>query len=943
MHFRGPRNTDEVGAGTTARHPDFPTRRRRIMREVLDSSVRHFDSGDRMHSFADAVPDAIIVSDRDGIIQLWNRGAERIFGYREDEAVGRPVATIVPEPMRAAHQAGLERVAEGGQPHVMGERIELTAVRRDGLEVPVELSLGQWIGPEGPMFCGVIRDVSARSEADERLRASESRHRGLVQNASIGIYRSTPHGRFLDVNPALVRMLGYDTPQELLAVPVAELYADESVRAGILADVLRSGEIHALDVVWKRKDGAPIRVHLNGTLIRDVAGAPDTFEVVAEDVTDLWRAQSLARLQAAALDAVANAVVFTEPDGTIVWVNRAFTTLTGYAPEEAVGRTPRILNSGVHPKAFFEEMWKTVSEGGVWRGELVNRRKDGSLYTEEMTIAPVFDDAGRITHYVAVKQDATDRARAREAEREARVAAEEAARMKTAFLANMSHEIRTPMNGVMGMTELLLDSDLDPEQRRAAELVKDSAESLLSIINHILDYSKAEAGRMELEATSFDLSSVVGGAVRMFGVSAFARGVELTYRVDERIPTPLIGDPGRLRQVITNLVGNALKFTSEGEVVVDASLDQLSGDRATISIAVRDTGIGIDPEKLDLVFEDFTQADSSTTREYGGTGLGLSITRRIVDLFGGRISVESTPGKGSTFKVTVPLAVGSASQVPRVVERFDRLAGARALVVDDNATNRTLLCETLTKAGAVVEEAQTADAALLALQEASQAEPFDLAIIDCYMPGMDGFELAAAVQRDPDLGDVRMMMLTSAGQAGDAQRCRDLGIAAYMSKPISALELLDAVAVMLGTEKAERDSDFLITRHSIDQARVHREVLLVEDNLVNQQVAAGMLEKRGHRVTIVGNGALAVEAAVARDYDVILMDVEMPVMDGIEAAERIAETLGERRPTIIALTAHALVAEREDLMSGPFDGFVGKPFKPLELFRVVEAPVVEAT
>jgi two-component system, sensor histidine kinase and response regulator len=908
------------------------------MREVLEPTNSRSESAGFMRSFADAAPDAIVVSDRHGIIRLWNLGAERIFGYRESEVLGCPVATIVPEGLRAAHEAGLRRVSEGGDPHVMGAPIEITAVRSDGVEIPVELSLGQWTGPDGIMYCGVIRDISARKEALERLRVSEARHRSFVENASMGIYRSTMDGHFVEVNPALVRMLGYASAEELRAVSVAELYADESVRGGIVADALRSGTIQALDVVWKRKDGAPVRLHLNGTVAPGVPGEPDTFEVIVEDVTELRRAQSMTRLQAAGLEAAANAMVFTEPDGTVVWVNDAFTTLTGYTPSEVVGQNPRILKSGVQSADFYQELWSTVRAGRIWHGELVNRRNDGTLYTEEMTISPVLDDSGRITHYVAVKQDVSDRVRAREAEREARLAAEQAARMKSAFLASMSHEIRTPMNGVMGMTELLLGTDLDPEQRRAAELVRDSAEALLSIINHILDYSKVEAGRMELESTPFDLSSVVEAAVRVFAVGAFAQGVELAYRVDDEIPSPLIGDPGRLRQVITNLVGNALKFTDRGEVVADASIEAVEGDRVVVAISVRDTGIGIDEDKLSLIFEDFAQADSSTTREYGGTGLGLAITRRIVELFGGEISVESTPGRGSTFKATLPFMVGSEREAPRLVEGFDRVVGARVLVVDDNATNRALLRETLTKAGAIVVEAPAAEAGLKALTDEAARGGFDFAIIDCYMPGKDGFELAADVQRDPDLAGVALMMLTSAGQAGDAQRCRDLGISAYMSKPISGVELLDAVALMLGTERPEGDSDFLITRHSIDEARVQRNVLLVEDNLVNQTVASSMLKKRGHRVTTVANGALAVEAALGTNFDVILMDMEMPVMDGTEAARRIGEALGGLRPAIVALTAHALVTEREEILSGPFDGFVGKPFKPHELFRAVEAP-----
>jgi len=483
----------------------------------------------------------------------------------------------------------------------------------------------------------------------------------------------------------------------------------------------------------------------------------------------------------------------------------------------------------------------------------------------------------------------------------------------------------------------LLDTELNPDQRRAAELVRDSAESLLAIINHILDFSKIEAGQVDLEKVPFDVSAVVGTAVRMFGVTAFAGGVELAYHVDDDVPLRLLGDPGRLRQIVTNLVGNALKFTTQGEVVVKVSQKELTADSVVLSVRVRDTGIGIAAEKLDLIFEDFNQADASTTREYGGTGLGLSITRRLVELFGGNITVESTLGEGSAFTATLPFMLDTDAKATPLVEDLGRLVGARVIVVDDNPTNRQLVHAMLSKVGAIVVDAESADAGLLLLRAAATGEPFDVAVIDCYMPGRDGFDLAEEVQRSPELDKLRLMMLTSAGQAGDAQRCRDLGISAYMSKPISGIELVDSVAVLLGSDRPTPASGFLITRHSIDEARTRLDILLVEDNLVNQTVASAMLGKRGHKVTIVGNGALAVEAALRDRFDVILMDISMPVMDGNEAARIIRRDLKGPQPRIVALTAHALVTERNEIMSGPFDDLVSKPFKAHDLYIAVEA------
>jgi CheY-like chemotaxis protein len=458
---------------------------------------------------------------------------------------------------------------------------------------------------------------------------------------------------------------------------------------------------------------------------------------------------------------------------------------------------------------------------------------------------------------------------------------------------------------------------------------------LLTILNDILDYSKIEAEHLELESIPFDLPKVVHATATLLAVRAREKHLELTVDVPPDVPQMVRGDPTRLRQVLMNLIGNAIKFTEQGEVDVSASIIQRDSDRAAVQFRVRDTGIGISEDQLGTIFQEFTQADASMTRRYGGTGLGLAISRRLVALMAGELAVTSEVGRGSefSFALTFPLEAGAQATARAAVS----LGGRRLLVVDDNETNRRIVRDMLGAEGMAVHEASRADAGLEALRRAAGARtPYDLAILDAQMPDQDGFELATAIRADRALTATRLLILTSAGQRGDGERCRQLGIQAYLTKPIARADLVEAVGTVLaGTASAPGAAD-LVTRHSIAESRHALRILLAEDNPVNQQVATAMLLKRGHHVDVASNGREAVDAVAREPYDVVLMDIQMPEMDGFEATEQIRGLPQGRTLPIIALTAHALSGERERCLARGMSGYLAKPFKAHDLFAAVE-------
>jgi PAS domain S-box-containing protein len=663
------------------------------------------------------------------------------------------------------------------------------------------------------------------------------------------------------------------------------------------------------------------------------------------------------QLLEAFLENIPDRVYFKDLNSRFVRISRAKAEAVGLVnPAQAVGKSDADFYGVEHAAQLLADEQEIIRTGQSIVGKDEEQAWPNGRKTWARTSkVPLRDRAGAIIGTMGISHDITRR---KLAEQELASKAEELARSNAAleqmaqvanaasqakgdFLANMSHEIRTPLNGIIGMTDLTLGTELTREQRDYLETVKLSADSLLSVINDILDFSKIEAGKVDLEEIDFNLCECIEGTMKTLALRADEKDIELLCEVSPKVAETVAGDPGRLRQILINLVGNAVKFTTEGEVSLKVDADQVEEKITTLHIVVSDTGVGIPPEKLSNIFDSFTQADTSTTREYGGTGLGLTISRRLIEMMGGRIWVESELGVGSHFHFTVRLGIAESSKlVAEAPAAPSILQGVRVLIVDDNRTNRRILDGLVKRWGMESTAASDGEKALAELAAAYEAnEPFELILTDMHMPRMDGFTLVEHIKQRPELCTSTIMMLTSGGQRGDAARCSELGISAYLLKPIRQSELREAITRVLGA-KEQTEPISMVTEGSLREGSAAKSlhILLAEDNLVNQKLAMRLLEKRGHHVVLAANGLEALSALEAGSYDLVLMDVQMPIMDGLEATRllREKERGSGHHQAVIAMTALVMKGDRERCIAAGMDGYLSKPIRPEGLDDVLD-------
>jgi len=924
-------------------HRDI-TERRRLEEARRETEMNFF-------GLFNTVKQAIYIQNPDSTFIDVNQGALDMYGYDKEAFIGK-----TPEFLSAPGKNDFQQVARivdlafHGQP----QKFEFWGKRKDGTIFPKDVWTvrGKYFGKD--VLISLANDITERLEAEEEIR----RMAQMLESAPSAITVHDFDGKYFYANTRALEMHGYNR-EEFLALNLQQLDvpADKQLFPNRIQELRDRGE-GSFEVTHFRKDGTtvPLEVQAKVTTWR----GQKAIYSIASDITARKHAEERAQHESNLLNqlisTIPDKIYFKDAECRFVRVNAAVLKDLGFQDQsEMIGRTDSDFFPQENAGKSLSDDRSVIQTGFPLVGvEEFQVLPDGSRQWFSTTKVPLRSPDGKVIGLVGITRDVT---RLKAAEIQLRGSneqlksallhageltekAEAANQAKSEFLANMSHEIRTPMNGVIGMTDLLLDTEQTPEQREYTEAIHSCGESLLSLINDILDFSKVEAGQLVLEILDFDIRATVEDAVEILALKAQEKGLDMVCMIAGEVPEFLRGDPGRLRQVLFNLVGNAIKFTRDGGVTVQVECLEKTQTSATLRFNVTDTGIGIPPDKLESVFSKFIQVDASTTREFGGTGLGLAISRQLVHLFQGEIGVASEEGKGSTFSFTAVFQrPDNASADPNSKEAD--LSGVKVLVADDFKTNRILVAQLLKSWGCRFEEASNGTSALALLKRAAQErDPFAAVLMDMRMPGMDGAELGRQIKSDEEIAAVRLIMLTSQGKRGDAERLAGVGFSGYLPKPIRPALLRKCLALVLGREEAAGADRDLVTRHTMSETiRRRLRVLVAEDNTTNRIIAVRMLQKLGHMAEGVANGEEAVESLRRMPYDLVLMDCQMPVLDGFEATKKIRDPAsGVRNPQIpiIALTAHAMKGDRDLCLHTGMNDYVSKPTKVSDLAAAIK-------
>jgi PAS domain S-box-containing protein len=904
-------------------------------------------SEERYRTILDSIEEGYFENDLRGNLTHFNDTLCKIVGYSREELMGLGYRAYTDQATADRIYEVYRKVYRTGEP---AKNLEYQFKSKDGVVRYIECCTSLMKDAEGRSigFRGTVRDTTGRRQSEEILRQSEERYRTILESIEDGYYEVDLKGTLVKTNEGLRKQLGY-TREEILALNYRD-YTREPYARKVFEAFNRcytTGKPdRGLQYEITRKDGSKAHVETSVSLIRDASGQPVGFRGIVRDITERTRAMEALRQSEeryrTILDNIEDTYYEVDLKGRFTFLNAAVNKIQGFTKEELMRLSFPEWTDGENAQKLFAAFHQVYATGQpINHLQYEGREKGGGIRHLESSVSLIKDAKGNAVGFRGITRDITERKQAELELQRTKEAAERATRLKSEFLANMSHEIRTPMNGVIGMYNLLLNTNLDAEQSDFVETGKRSAESLLTIINDILDFSKIEAGKLDLEVLDFDLREAMEEMVELPAMQAHQKGLEFIYQIQPEIPSLLRGDPGRLRQIITNLCGNAVKFTKAGEVIIRITAVEETETRIKLRFAVQDTGLGIGASDQDRLFKSFQQVDASTTRKYGGTGLGLAISKRLAELMQGEIGVESEIGKGAIFWFTAVFEKQS-HVTEKVLLLPEAVRNKRILVVDDNKTNLEILKGYLGAWGCMCDCARDGEVALSLMHAVSKVSaPFDLVISDMRMPEMDGAELGRRIKNDPVLKETQLIMLTSQGLRGDAAEMKAIGFSAYLTKPIRRSQLFDCLSMVLQKRRQEprKKKPDLITRHSIDAAKLKKvRILLAEDNTINRKLALHLLEKFGFQADAVANGQEAVQALTMAPYDLVLMDVQMPEMDGIEATQTIRDPdspVRNHQIPIIAMTAHAMLGDRENCLKAGMDDYVSKPIQPEQLFAAI--------